>query len=568
MILDLRVFWTAMNRSKFLRTAAGLAVLALLSPTHASAAKKTAKPVTTKQVATTLPPTSSPSTTAAPLPVRNDATVTLGYASDATSLADAATFPSNVANQQPAAVVYDTLLRMTEDYKVIPGLAERWELIEPNTFRFFLRKGVKFHDGSEFTAKDVVFSMDRWAKVGGGGLNAAPNGTVAVSDYVVDFTPFRTNKKIPLQVVHPQFAIMKAGSDVVKVPMGTGPFKFVSYAPRETLVLERNDNYWDRTRIPAAKRLVIKYLPDPNARIAALRAGDIDVAALIPRESVGTLKADKTLKVAVSARGSHELLLLNVNGSGKFDLAQDDTVRQAVALSIDRKAIVEQLWDGNAELTNAYVPPGLLGPGGTAIKGSGFDPDLAQKILVRAGWKPGSNGIRERNGRKLELTVISGFPDAESHRPIPEALQQMFRKVGIDLKIVETPSSAAYAETLRLGAGDMFLERFSQNDANPAFHTNLIFVSTSIGNPNSNYNRAFGVAGSTLDRLMLQQRETGDIAATQRMTIEAMRSVVDDQNIVVPIAGLGNFWAWKTDVSGVDPHPAFVHTDLTKINKR
>ena len=174
--------------------------------------------------------------------------------------------------------VYEPLIYLASDFSLKPGLAERWELVNDNkTWRFHLRRNVKFHDGSAFDAEDVMWS---WAVRQ---IEGQPTGTVVatlrsadaikkVDDFTVDFTPVVTNLRLPEQIVHPGGGIVKRGTHMSDVANnGTGPFRMVSYNPHQNAVVERFDGYsCDK---PKVRSISARFLPDPQTRVQALRAG-------------------------------------------------------------------------------------------------------------------------------------------------------------------------------------------------------------------------------------------------------------------------------------------------------
>lgn len=463
----------------------------------------------------------------------------------------------------PNANIYDTLLVMTSDYEVKPNLAESFEFVAPNSWRFKLRKDVKFHDGTPLTAKDVAWTFDRVARAGGRAINAKEGQTKVVDDYTIEYTPSTTNLKIPLQVVHPVFGIMKMNSDPVKAPVGSGPMKFVSYVPKESFKVERHEGYWNTTKLAKNKTVTWKYIPDNNARVLALQAGDVDIITQVPRESVAQLK-DK-YNIVNSKVGAYEALSININGTGEWALSGDKKIREALAKGIDRDTIVKSVWEGNAELGKNLIPPSILGASKDIVKGGpAYDPDGAKKILEDAGWKAGGDGIREKDGKKLELVLINGFPDAATHRPIPEVIQQQLRKVGISIKITEVTN---YDETLKTGQGHLWLERGNQNDANPAFLPTLLYLSVDAGNKaGEDYAKAFGV-GKAVDDPLLEAAKTGDIPKTQELAAKAMKVLIDDEFVILPIAGLYNITATAKSISGWQPHSALIHSDFSQVAK-
>jgi len=500
----------------------------------------------------------TPGATTAPAELKD---LVVGIPADTTNIdGDKAT----IAQGSPNANVLEPLLIMTSDYEVKPHLAEKWELVGTNTFRFTLRKGVMFHDGTEMKAADVAWTFDRVGRAGGRAINAKEGATKVIDDYTIEYTPSTANLKIPLQVVHPIFGIHKAGSDPSKSPVGTGPFKFVSYTPKESLRVERFEGYWDTANAAKVKSVTFKYIPDNNARVLALDAGDVDIITQVPRESVTQVKAKHN--IVNSKVGAYEALSIQINGEGEWSTTSEKAIREAIFLGVDRDTIVKTVWEGNAELGKNLIPPSILGSSREKVTGGPtYNEAAAKKVLEDAGWKAGSDGIREKDGKKLQLTLINGFPDAATHRPIPEVIQSQLKKIGIDIKIVETTN---YDETLATGAGHLWLERGNQNDANPAFLPTLLYLSLEAGNKaGEDYARAFGV-GAKVDAPLLEAAKTGDIARTQSLAADAMRVLIDEEYVILPIAGLYNITATSKNISGWQPHSALIHSSFAAVTKK
>lgn len=554
------------------RTAVVLAAAAIASACSSSSTTKTATSVTsattvaavtTAAVATTstaVAPTTAAPTTTPPTTVAVAKELRVGMPGDTTNVdGDKAT----LGQQSPNANIYERLIRMDDNYQLQPWLAEKWEFVEPNTWRFHLRKDVTFSDGSPLTAKDVVWTFDRAARAGGRNINAAEGATKAVDDYTVDFTPSKPNRKVPLQIVHPTFGIMKTGSDPVKAPIGSGPFAFVSYTAKESFKVIRNEKYWDKAHAAKVGAITFRYLPDASTRMLALKAGDVDAVMEVPRESVAQAKSDGQV-IELSAVGAYEAMYIALhNAAGTPDpVTADVAVRKAIAMAIDRKAIVDKVWEGNADYGKSLVPPAIMGSAAASVKGGPeFNLDGAKAALDAAGWKAGADGIRAKDGVKLELTLISGFPSPDVHRPIPEVIQQQLAKAGVAVKITETTD---YSNVLKAVGGQLWLERGNQNDANPAFLPAFLFTSPAAGNK-VDYALPFGI-GDALDKPMAAAATTEDIAKTQALTADAMKAMIDDQVVIVPIAGIYNIWAHSKKVTGFKPHSAFVHTDLSGVS--
>ncbi|MGH8905757.1 MAG: ABC transporter substrate-binding protein [Egibacteraceae bacterium] len=465
----------------------------------------------------------------------------------------------------PNANIYERLVRMGSDFSIEPWLATSWELVDEaaGTWRFELREGVTLHDGSELTAQDVAWTFDRIARAGGRNIKAREGGTKVIDDHTIEYTPSEPNVKIPQQLVHPIFGIMKAGSDPVAAPVGTGPFRFVEYIPDELLRVERFADYWDPDHAAKVASVTWRYLPDADARLLALRAGDVDIIQDAPRDQLRLIDDDPRLAVVASPVGAYEAISFNLDGPPGYQLTQDPVIRQAVAAGIDREEIVATIWQGNAEPGGTIVPPAMLGDAAGLVEGGPeHDPARARQLLEDDGWVAGADGVYERDGQRLELVLISGFPDAAVHRPIPEVIAQQLAEVGVAVEIREVND---YSETLSAGEGDLWLERGNQNDADPAFLPGFLYISDEAGNP-VEYGRWFG-PGPEFDELLLEARATADLDRTRELAAQGLHILIDQTLSVYPLAGLTNLWAVREGIGGFEPHPAFVHTDFSTVTK-
>ena len=253
--------------------------------------------------------------------------------------------------------VVETLTYLTPTYEVVPRLAESWELIPPNTWRFHLRKGVTFHDGQPFTAQAVKEGVfDRVAlRRGGGTLRAGPDSAVVVDDHTIDFTPTGPNLRVPEQLVHPQTGAIAPGSSFGVKPVGTGAYRFVEYLPKERIVVERNPDYWgEPAKIP---KITFRFFPDANVRRLALDSGEIDVAYQVPPGDVEGLKGRFDIKT--STVGAYEAMYANSHGAPPYDLLSDVRLRKAVSLAVDRQKLIDGVLFGQAtdDLTGSHPTP-------------------------------------------------------------------------------------------------------------------------------------------------------------------------------------------------------------------
>jgi len=446
--------------------------------------------------------------------------------------------------------IVETLTYLTPEYEVVPLLAERWELIKPNTWRFYLREDVTFHDGQPFNAQAVKQGLfDRIAQIEGGSTIAAgPESAVVFDDHTIDFTPMVPNLRVPEQLVHPNNGVVAPGSKIGTKPVGTGPFRFVEYRPNERISVERNADYWGGE--PKLERIEFRFYPDPNARKLALESGDVDVIYEVPRPDVEDLSTRFT--VVNSPVGAYEAMYANVHGKPPYDKLSDLRLRRAVAMSIDREALVNGVLDGLATTDQTWVPPTSLGEHAKIIAGHTYDPDAARALLDEAGWTPGGDGVRTKGGERLTLTLVSGFPSAEVHRPIPAFLQSQLAEVGIDLKIVERPDSASFQALITAGEGDLFLEQGNQNDANPGFLPVLLLYTGGSG-ASAPYQTLFA-PGEKFDELIEPSLSAADPDTVRRAVAEALHEAIDEQVVLIPLAGIFRTYGMQPQVQGFVPH--------------
>jgi peptide/nickel transport system substrate-binding protein len=457
--------------------------------------------------------------------------------------------------------VAETLIYMNEKYELEPRLAERWEFRPPNTWRFFIRKGVKFHDGQPLNAEAVKGMFVRLSKrAGGSTVKAGPDSAVVVDDYTIDFTPTEPNLRVPEQIVHPQNAVLAPGTDFTKNPVGTGPYKFVSYRQKENIVVERNNDYWG-PKAQAAK-ITIRFYPDSNARTLALQAGDIDIAYNVPRDDVGTLKS-KGFTIANSTAGAYRAMYANIHGSAPYDILQDINVRKAVEMGIDRSKYVSGVLNGLATTDQTWVPPAVLGSSASLVKGYTYDLNAAKTLLDYAGWKVGSSGIREKAGRPLKLTLVSGFPSAEILRPSPTYVQAELKNLGIDVSIDERPDAASFQDLITKKQGDLFMEEGNQNDANVGFLPVLLLY-TGPGSSGGTY-QGIEAPGATFDGILAPALTEPDHAKLQAIVAKAMDEAITNQAVIVPLAGVFRTYGLKSTVQGFIPHPSFLNVNWIPV---
>jgi len=472
--------------------------------------------------------------------------------------------PSANVGQYPLnANIFEGLVRMDPDYGIVPVLATSWTLRPPNTWRFTLRRGVRFHNGQPFTAEAVKYTFDLIATTGGGGTPGfAKHGTTIIDDYTVDVTPTFPNARLVEQVVHPENYIIAPGTDPVKHPTGTGPFQFASYQRQQQLAVKRFAGYWGQPALLDA--ITFKFIPDSNARLLALESGSVDVMLIVPNQDAADLQR-KGFRVGASPVGAYEAFYCNISGKKGYTICQDPSVRKAIEYAIDREALIKGIYLGRAAAEQSMIPSRLLGPANAAkIAGYTFDPAKARQLLDSAGWTAGANGVRSKGGKPLSLQLIDGFPSPDSHTGVPEFIQAQLRQVGIDVSIVVTPDNAAYSARMNALAGDLWLEQGNQNDANPAFLPALLFSKKGLFG-GSSYQTMFA-PGGTFDVLINQALATPSEAEVKSLVAQAMHVLIDGDAIVVPLAGIERIVATSSKVRGFDNEPSQLQVRYDRVS--
>jgi peptide/nickel transport system substrate-binding protein len=362
-------------------------------------------------------------------------------------------------NNNVASHIFGYLVERNEKSQPVPGLATEWKTIDPTTWEFKLRKGVKFHDGSDFTAADVVASIERVPKV--------PNSPAAFTTYtkqiqkieVVDpYTiRFKTAQPYPLMpsdmtqvaIINKQFA--NASTDDFnsgKAAIGTGPYKLVRFVKGDRIELARNDAYWGG-RTPW-DRVTLRIITQDAARVAALLAGDVQVIENVPTADVARLKGDKKLAVyrGISDRlmyvhlDSDRTITPTVTGKDGKPLdrnpLKDPRVRKALSKMINRPAIVERVMEGEAVPAGQLVPDFLFGATRN-LKVEPFDPEGARKLLVEAGYPDG-----------FEVTIHATNNRYVNDAKIAQAVAQMWSRAGVPTKVVAMPSATFFPQATDL----------------------------------------------------------------------------------------------------------------------
>ncbi len=330
-------------------------------------------------------------------------------------------------------IVYESLVRYNNKMEIVPALASSWDIPDPLTYVFHLRKGVKFHHGREMTAEDVKYSMERWRDPR---VAARPDqwGAVSVID-VVDKNTIRVKMKqvdpgLLSEIAHNKAAaivareVVEKHGDLKAVTCGTGPFKVKEYKPELYTVFEKNKEYWEKG-IPRVDQLVYKVVKDENARMAALRTGSLDVGWFIMPQTAMELKKAPGLRVQATAPSRQIKFYLH---HSRFP-GNNKKLRQAISAALDRPAMIDAILFGNGELSSVLPPcatPYALSKEDVAkLPFYKRDLELSRRLMKEAGYP---------NGFEFNISTSTRSPDWTQAM---EMVQAHLREVGIKANLVQ-----------------------------------------------------------------------------------------------------------------------------------
>lgn len=405
--------------------------------------------------------------------------VTIGRATEPSAIDPH--FSRSANNQMTATDIFDRLVVSDPQLQISPGLALSWDNLDPLTWEIKLREGVRFHDGSDFTAEDVVYSLER--------VKDIPNSPAPFTDMVssveayeiVDPLTLRVTTKTPapalIEEIGRVFIVSKAAAEGKAIEafnsgeaaIGTGPYKFERWTPGEQLVLSRNDDYWGEA--PDFQTVNLRFIANDAARVAAFLSGAVDVIDAVPPADLDRLQS--TAGVSVESIDSGRVIYLGINqrpGAVPFFVdkagqpldpspAQDARVRKAMSLMIDRQLIIDRLINGSGTAAGQLVPEGIGGhvadlPADTA------DVEAARALLAEAGFADG-----------FGITVHSSNDRFAGDGDIAQALGQMFARGGLTVNGVVTQPYNVYAAATTRGEYGAFV--FSLGTSTPDAAPNL-----------------------------------------------------------------------------------------------
>jgi len=406
-------------------------------------------------------------------------TLRVGLAGEASSLDPH--FHNVVPNMNLSAHFFDRLIHRDKRLKLIPGLALSWKSINPTTWVFDLRKNVKWHDGSEFTAADVVFTIRRIPLVLNSPSSFRPFVKQLVGYRAINKHQVELKTKVPFPLMPEYmcsfFIVSKAAAerfvkqnpklvkDIYTIPskfynsgqllVGTGPYKLKKWISGDRIILQKSGVYWGQKS--HWNTVIVRTISNGSSRIAALLSGEVDIINQVPTADVKNLDRDKRIDLAQIS--SDSLIYLHLDSgrdsspyvtdiSGKKmkkNPLKDVRVRLAISKAINRKVIAERVMQGLA------VPSGQLMPGGAFgftknLEPRAFDPEGAKKLLKEAGYPRG-----------FGLTIHAPNNRYVNDAKVAQVIAQFLTRVGIKMKVETMPKNIYFSKATKLEFSFMLL---------------------------------------------------------------------------------------------------------------
>jgi peptide/nickel transport system substrate-binding protein len=407
--------------------------------------------------------------------------------------------------------INETLLHGSRDFKTEPLLATSYELVNDRTWEFQLRKGVKFHNGEEFNAASVKFTLERLAdprnKLKQTNLQVIDRVEI-LDDYrvrIITKEPFALFKKtlgVLGGMLPPKYFQEKGAAHFALNPVGTGPYKFVRWRKDDHLLLEANEEYWRGA--PQIKKVIFRPIPESTTRVAGLQTQELDIIVNIPPHLMPLMdwKGRSFVSKVPSVRSIYVAFDTTKGGP-----VADKRVRQAIAQAVNMESIIKKLLSGNEVLLAQNFTKDQFGYD-PSIKPYSYNPGQAKKLLAEAGYPQG-----------FEFIFHSPIGRFLNDKEVSEAIVGDLRKVGINAS-VRAYEFGTYIS--RLTSHNLY-PAYLASWAQPYFDAGgTLYPTLRTGEPFSNY------SNPQLDALISRSRVTVDDKERQKIYFEACKLIKEE----------------------------------------
>lgn len=412
--------------------------------------------------------------------------------------------------------IFDTLVVVNpETNEIEPQIAESWEQVDELTYVFKIRQGIKFHDGSDLTAEDVKFSLDRAINTAAVSYIVDFIDTVTVDDeYTVTvktkapFAPALRNLAIPFAAIVPKAVVEADEAAFILNPVGSGPYQFVEWKQNDHVTLKAFDDYYAGK--PATENLIMKVIPETSQRSIALETGEIDLAYDMAVNDVAKLKDSTELTVYEIPSLTCWYISMNMNK----EPFNNPLVREALSYAIDRQLIIDTINAGSGQPADAIIAPGVFGYYSTGVRE--YDPEKAKELLAEAGYP---------DGFETSLWVN----DNQSRIEMCQAMQNMFQQIGVECS-VEVIEFGSFISRTTAGEHDMAYFGWTTSSADADYSYYSLEHSTQQGAAG---NRSF-IADPEVDALIEEARTNSD-EATRTELYKELAIKLDEINNNIPV---------------------------------
>lgn len=345
--------------------------------------------------------------------------------------------------------VAETLVTVDEKMNFVGQLADSWENINPTTWKFHIRKGVTFQNGNPLTPEAVKSSIERSIKLNERGALNLKIANIKVDGEYVIFETTEPYGAFLANITEPLFVIVDTTADTEKfkeAPIGTGPYKVTSYKPNTSFEAVAYENYWGGK--PGLDSITVFNIEDDNTRALALQSGEIDMAQGIKAGNISLFEGNKDYIVQKETGTRVDFFFMNLEKG----ILKDKNIRLAINSAINYEATAKTVGVNSVPAGSPFVSTNPFGKGLNAAK---FDINKAKEYLTLAGYKDtDGNGIVDKNGKDLELKLVSPGTKGRADNTLTELIQEQLKQAGIKLNIVVVEN---FEDARKKGDFDLFL---------------------------------------------------------------------------------------------------------------
>ena len=455
--------------------------------------------------------------------------------------------------------IYETLVMLDPQLQPYEGLAESWEVIDDTTWRFHLRDGVTFHDGSTFDAADVVASIERIPVASGAdsGLNTYIQriaNVAVIDDMTIEITTlvpspgllldltriFILPSELPADTPASEF---NAGSAAV----GTGPFRMISFTPRTELVMEPYEGYWGD--VPQWDQVTITEISNDSSRVAALISGGVDLINAVPAGDLPRIESDDAMTVYRSPSTvllimfmdfRDETPLVSANDGSRLpsNPLQDLRVRQALSMAVNREAIASRIMEGNAVPANQYITEGFFGYAND-LPDLAYDPEAARALLAEAGFP---------DGFRISVNCTSDSQPMDA--AVCTALGPMLTQIGLTVEVEAIPRAVFFPGQATFQYS-LMMNGWGSQTGEGSYILSTAFHTRKEGSGFGGFNH-YAYSNPEVDDIIELATNELDADTRRGLLEQAMTATVEDL-AAIPLVNLQSTWAGRGDLFDFTP---------------